>query len=291
MKSRLEHYRSLRKKQKLKYSLFSSVVIFPSLFFAGGALSSTPGTFAWYSSETAANGSIQSATTSDLLKITAGEVVCGKNSKVSNSVTITNISHLDTTVFIGMGKYSASKWLQPGESFTFHFEINNIKSSGDGTSIHYQIQAFKNYVNETFSVAINQDKLNATQKDKEENEIPSNEPTKDDSNQANTETQSNEGLQESQNGVSETAPNDKNNGDETTQPDENNGDETTQDDENNGDGTTQDDESNGDGTTQNDENNEDGTTQTDENGGNPTPVDTPTPPTNPNQETAHQTSQ
>jgi hypothetical protein len=262
MKSRLEHYRSLRKKQKLKYSLFSSVVIFPSLFFTAGALSSTPGTFAWYSSETAANGSIQSATTSDLLAIAAGEVVYEKNFKVSNSLTITNISHLVTTVFIGMGKHSASKSLQPGESFTFHFEINNFKNSGNGTSIHYQIQAFKNYVNETFSVAIDQDKLKATQKDKEENEIPSNEPTKDDSNQANTETQSNEGPQESPNDVSETTPNNKDNADETTQTDESNGDVTTQD----------------------GEDNEDGTTQTDENSGNPTPVDTPTPPTNPNEE-------
>jgi hypothetical protein len=226
MKSRLETYRSKRWKQKLKYSVLSSVVILPSLYFTSGLLSSTPGTFAWFSSETSGSGSIQNVTTSDLLRITAGKVVYEKNCKVSNSLSITNISQLDTTVFVGLGSHSVSKRLQPGKSFSVDFDIDYFEKNGNATSIHYRIKAFNNYVNETFSVAIDQDKLKATAKDKEKDENPHNASTKDDSNQAKTETQNNKSPQENQNNASETTPNDKNNADGTTKTDGNSGNST-----------------------------------------------------------------
>jgi hypothetical protein len=86
--------------------------------------------------------------------ITAGKVIYEKNCKVSNSITITNISQLDTTVLVGLGYHSFSKRLQPGCSFVINLnDIDNFQYNGTATSIQYRIKAFKNYVDETFSVA------------------------------------------------------------------------------------------------------------------------------------------
>lgn len=231
MKSRLETYRSLRRKKNLKYSLCSSLILLPSFYFMADSLSSAPVTFAWFTSESSTNGFIQNVRTSDLLRISTGKIIYGDNYKVKFSINISNISNLDTYVFVGLGKHWVSKQLHSGESFSF--DLNDIDDIPNNAKIiQYQIKAFYNYVNETFAIAIDQDRLKDknTQRSKEYN-----------ANQAMTETQSNKSAQENKsaqadeknvnettqtNGTSETTQTNGNNANEATQT--NSTSETTQ---------------------------------------------------------------
>ncbi|MGG1678221.1 hypothetical protein ACIFOT_21145 [Neobacillus sp. NRS-1170] len=241
MNSGFETDRIQRWKYKIRYSVLSAVLILQSFYFISGALSSTPGTFAWFSSETSASGSTQNATTSDLLRITPGKVVY-KNSKVSNSLTIANISHLETNVIVGLGNHSVGKRLQPGESFTFNFEINHLQNDSNATSIQYRIKAFKNYVDETYSVAIDQNKLKATAIDNENDEYLPSGPPNIDSNQANPETENNKDSQVNKTNAGEPATNQETDVSETTKNEGIDGSETKSHEEPDTGGTPQTDE-------------------------------------------------
>ncbi|RIW31831.1 hypothetical protein D3H55_14490 [Bacillus salacetis] len=139
-----------------------------SLYLFAETLSSMPGTFAWFTSQTQASGSIQNATTSDLLKIHTSEINYGKNCSVRNSISIKNISNMDTVVkiaLIGQGgeKLLVEKNLKPKETVKSDPEMAADHSPGCETEkIEYRVQAFKNFVNETYKLKVDSEKLKET---------------------------------------------------------------------------------------------------------------------------------
>ncbi|WML46664.1 hypothetical protein RCG23_13495 [Neobacillus sp. PS3-34] len=165
MYNRLRKFQSHRRKGYIKYTALSSALIFSLFYYMAGALAATPGTFAWFTSETNASGTIQTATTSDLLKIEASDVDYRKNCTISNSITIKNISELETTVTVAVAtnkgdKVLVSKHLNPGKSVTTNpDEITKLNNKCSLDHIEYKIKAFNYFVDETYTVAVDKDKM------------------------------------------------------------------------------------------------------------------------------------
>ncbi|WGG45436.1 hypothetical protein [Rossellomorea sp. DA94] len=139
---------------------FCTFLILSFIYFISTAFTSLPGTYAWFTSETSASGTIQNAITEDLLQIGSSEITYGDDCSIEHSLSVKNISDMSTTVTIllqtGSGEERLiSQKLKPGASL--HTAPNAISDQSGGceaTSVDYHIKGFVNYVDETFSVAV-----------------------------------------------------------------------------------------------------------------------------------------
>ena len=136
-------------------------LILSSIYFISAALTSLPGTYAWFTSETSASGSIQNATTEDMLQIESSEITYGDDCSIEHSLSVKNISDMSTnvTIFLQTGsgeEQMISQKLKPGASLkTAPDAISDLSGGCEATSVNYHIKGFVNYVDETFSVAVN----------------------------------------------------------------------------------------------------------------------------------------
>lgn len=139
-----------------------------SIYFISTALTSIPGTYAWFTSGTSASGTIHNATTEDLLHIQSSEVQYGSNCSIENTLTIKNISDMSTKVTVLFQSDSGeelltSQKLKPGQSLsTAPDAITDMTGGCEATTLTYHIQGFINYVDETFSVAVDSNELKET---------------------------------------------------------------------------------------------------------------------------------
>ena len=143
-------------------------LLLSSIYLISTTLSSLPGTYAWFTSETSASGSIHNATTEDLLHIQASDVQYGDNCTIQNALSVKNISDMSTTVTISFltnngNEVLASQKLKPGESITTNpGDITEWTGACDETSLTYRVQGFIHYVDEDHTVAVDQTKLKNT---------------------------------------------------------------------------------------------------------------------------------
>lgn len=166
MKKGIEGIRNQKEKRYLKMGFsvsFVCIVLF-SIFHV--MVSSVPGTFAWFTSETSTTGTVQNANTADLLTIQASEVTYDENCSVSNVLSIKNISELDTTVNVSVVTNEGEKLLKeqhlnPNETLvTSPEELTAILANVCSTDhIEYRIHAFINFVDESFIVAVDPTKM------------------------------------------------------------------------------------------------------------------------------------
>jgi hypothetical protein len=139
-----------------------------SIYLISTALTSIPGTYAWFTSGTSAAGTIHNATTEDLLQIQSSEVQYGSNCSIENTLTIKNISDMSTKVTVLFQSDSGeelltSQKLKPGQSLsTAPDAITDMTGGCEATTLTYHIQGFINYVDETYSVAVDSNELKET---------------------------------------------------------------------------------------------------------------------------------
>jgi hypothetical protein len=147
---------------------FCTFLILSFIYFISITFTSLPGTYAWFTSETSASGTIQNATTEDLLLIQSSDIEYGSNCSIEHSLSVKNISDMNTNVSIFLQSGSGeelitSQKLKPGESFkTEPNAISGLISGCEATSVDYHIKGFINYVDETYDVAIDSKALKET---------------------------------------------------------------------------------------------------------------------------------
>jgi hypothetical protein len=159
-----------RKQDRFPKRRFITYILFIVLFsFISILFSSIPGTFAWFTSETEATGTIQNANTADLLTIQASEVIYEENCSLSNGLSVKNISELDTTVRIFVvtnegEKLFKEQHLNPNETLlTSPEDLKTILANDCSTDhIEYRIRAFVNFVDEPFIVAVDPNQMKET---------------------------------------------------------------------------------------------------------------------------------
>ncbi|MGM0830663.1 MAG: hypothetical protein ACQEU4_20815 [Bacillota bacterium] len=139
-----------------------------SIYLISTALTSIPGTYAWFTSGTSASGTIHNATTEDLLQIQSSEVQYGSNCSIENTLTIKNISDISTKVtvlfqFDSGEELLTSQKLNPGQSLTTAPDaITDMTGGCEATTLTYHIRGFTNYVDETYSVEVDSNELKET---------------------------------------------------------------------------------------------------------------------------------
>jgi hypothetical protein len=139
---------------------FCTFLILSFIYFISTAFTSLPGTYAWFTSETSASGTIQNAATEDLLQIGSSKITYGNHCSIQHSLSVKNISDMstDVTIFLQTGngeELVISKKLKPGASLeTAPDAISDRIGGCEATSVDYHIKGFVNYVDETFSVAV-----------------------------------------------------------------------------------------------------------------------------------------
>jgi hypothetical protein len=145
--------------------MICSILILSSIYFIS---TSIPVTYAWYTSGTSASGTIQNATTEDLLHIQSSEVQYGSNCSIEHSLSVKNLSDMSTKVTISLQSGSGeemitSQTLKPGESFqTTPEAITDLTGGCEATSLTYHLKGFINYVDETYSVTVDSNQLKET---------------------------------------------------------------------------------------------------------------------------------
>jgi hypothetical protein len=205
-----------RKRRKKKRTIYIKIIISVyCILLVFGKFN----TFAWFTSQSNAQGNITNATTSDLLTISYGEVEYLKNCKVKSSITITNISNISIPITLSLlsknnGTHSKSLILQPGESYTTNpNDTNNLPHDCEATEITYHLYGFNGFINENKSIPLDREKLLATihkpekkleetdqekaQEDQEDQEETLNDEIKE-TTESNVEENSTEPLPENQ---------------------------------------------------------------------------------------------
>jgi hypothetical protein len=145
--------------------MICTFLILSSIYFIS---TSIPVTYAWFTSGTSASGTIQNATTEDLLHIQSSDVQYGSNCSIEHSLSVKNLSDMNTKITISLQSGSGeeqitSQKLKPGESFqTAPDAITHLTGGCEATSLTYHIKGFVNYVDETHSVAVDSNQLKET---------------------------------------------------------------------------------------------------------------------------------
>ncbi|WP_077325316.1 hypothetical protein [Virgibacillus siamensis] len=132
---------------------------------------STADTFAWFTSESNAHGTMVNATTNDLLSIQADVISYKSNCEVKVAVTIQNTSKI--AIPIRLANYQES--LSPGETYSKEFQE---KPSCVAAEIQYPLQGFTNYINETIHIPLDQKKLEEASRNGHEKIKPESTGTK-----------------------------------------------------------------------------------------------------------------
>ncbi|MFJ7935683.1 hypothetical protein [Sporosarcina sp. NPDC096371] len=162
-------------KRKQGLLLISSSITVYLLVFAMGKYD----TSAWFVSETNASGSLENATTEDLLVKTAEVISYETGGVVSVNVEVTNI--FDVDIPIQLEEYDVN--LAPGDTFS---EVIQQQVPLDATEINLQLTGFRNYINESLTIPVDpallletipvepeeEPEIDDAQPDKPESEVP-----------------------------------------------------------------------------------------------------------------------
>jgi hypothetical protein len=151
-------------KSKL-HAVFATFLIISIIYLISFAMTSVPGTYAWLTSETNASGTITNATTEDLLTIQSSEVRYEQQCSITHTLKVKNISEMNTVVTVsfstGSGYEEAGgKKLKPGQTLTVKPDI--AADTCGAEALTYRIQAFNQYVDETYPVPVDPVKLKET---------------------------------------------------------------------------------------------------------------------------------
>jgi hypothetical protein len=159
-----EYEQQNEEKSKL-HAVFATFLILSVIYLISFAMTSVPGTYAWLTSETNASGHITNATTEDLLTIQSSEVRYGQQCSTTHTLKVKNISEMNTVVTVsfstGSGYEEAGgKKLKPGQTLTVKPDI--AEDSCEVEALTYRIQAFDQYVDETYPVPVDPVKIKET---------------------------------------------------------------------------------------------------------------------------------
>ncbi len=147
-------------------TMICTFLILSSIYLISNAFTSLPGTYAWFTAGTSALGTIQNATTEDMLQIRSSEITYGKECSINHSLSIKNISDMSTNVSIFLKTASGeeriiSQKLKPGATLETAPDATSDPIGGcEATSLDYHIKAFSNYVDESYNVAVDPVKMN-----------------------------------------------------------------------------------------------------------------------------------
>ncbi|MBO0959853.1 hypothetical protein J1P26_08960 [Neobacillus sp. MM2021_6] len=166
MNTRVERTCLQRRRRNTKIRFFTSIAGILLFSICSVVVPSIPGTFAWFTSETKATGTIQNATTADLLTIQASEVTYEENCSLGNAVSIKNISDLDTTVRVSVTTTNGEMVLREQHVNPHETLVTNpadltkiIGNECKANQIEYRIHAFTNFVDEPFVVSVDPTKM------------------------------------------------------------------------------------------------------------------------------------
>jgi hypothetical protein len=146
------------------HMFFCILLILSVMYLISLAVTSVPGTYAWLTSETEASGTITNATTEDLLSFQSSKIRYGEQCSMKHTLKMKNTSNMNTTVTVSLSigngyEKVAEQQLKPGQKMIVKPDISE-KNCG-ASALDYRIQAFHHYVDETYEVAIDQEKLKA----------------------------------------------------------------------------------------------------------------------------------
>jgi hypothetical protein len=158
-------YEQLNENKSKIHAVIATFLILSTIYLISFAMTSVPGTYAWLTSDTNASGTIMNATTEDLLTIQSSKVRYGQQCSITHTLKVKNISEMNTVVTVsfstGSGYEEAGgKKLKPGQTFTVKPDI--AADSCEVEALTYGIQAFNQYVDETYSVPVDPMKLKET---------------------------------------------------------------------------------------------------------------------------------
>lgn len=163
MESRLSLYRKKRSKKTIYITiLFVSIVFFTTFFFINKLL---PGTFAFYTAEVQSSGTISNASSSDLIEVDTGKIDYEKNCKIKSSITIRNKSTIEIPITIELltkngGNHSTSTLLKPNSIFSTNpNDTDQLPNRCEFQEIKYRIVGFNGYVDEIYTLPVDQRKL------------------------------------------------------------------------------------------------------------------------------------
>ncbi|MBD7964934.1 hypothetical protein [Fictibacillus norfolkensis] len=150
----------IRKRKKKRHVILSMIIMSYCLLF----MVSKYDTFAWFTTQSYANGKITNAKTTDLLDIHVGNVKYLDNCQVQSSVKITNISKINIPVKLDLlsdskSKYPKSNVLKPGQSLISETKDSNYLTSCKSTKITYHLFGFQGFVDEEIVIALDSTKM------------------------------------------------------------------------------------------------------------------------------------
>jgi hypothetical protein len=160
LKQEVRLLEQIRKRKKKRHVIISMIIMSYCLLFIGSKYD----TFAWFTTQSYADGQITNAKTSDLLDIHLGKVKYLDNCQVQSSVKITNISNIDIPIKLDLlsdsqSNYSKSKVLKPGQSIVSATKDSDYLPSCESTEITYHLFGFQGYVDEEIVIPLDLAKM------------------------------------------------------------------------------------------------------------------------------------
>ncbi|MFG6496219.1 hypothetical protein P8610_12705 [Fictibacillus sp. UD] len=149
-----------RKRKKKRHIIISLIIMSYCLLCMGSKYD----TFAWFTTQSYAEGRITNAMTADLLKIDLGKVKYLENCQVQSSLKITNISNIDIPIKLDLlsdsqSNHSKSKVLKPGQSIVSATKDTDYLPSCESTEIKYHLFGFQGYVDEEIVIPLDSAKM------------------------------------------------------------------------------------------------------------------------------------
>lgn len=179
METRLIFFKKRRLKKTMKVTGLLTVLVFLTLSLT--TIRMLPGTFAYFTSETQATGTIHNASSADLITVNTGKIVYEKNCKIKSSISITNKSTIKIPITVELltkngGNHSSSTTLEPNATFSTNpNDVDNLPNRREIQNIQYRIIGFNGYIDEIYTLPVDQQRLEAS---KDKNNAKEVTPTK-----------------------------------------------------------------------------------------------------------------
>jgi hypothetical protein len=127
-----------------------------------------PGTFAYFSAETQATGTIHNASSADLIAVNSGKISYGNNCEIKSTISIKNKSTINIPLTVELWvkkgeKHSRTTILEPNSTYSANAnEFKNLANRCEIQEIKYRIIGFNGYIDDIYTIPIDQQKLMAT---------------------------------------------------------------------------------------------------------------------------------
>jgi hypothetical protein len=166
METRLIFYKKRRFKKIMKLTSLLAIVTF--FTFSLLIIRLLPGTYSNFSAETQSTGTIQNASSSDLIAVNIEKIKYEKNCKIKSSISIKNISTINIPLTVELltkngGNHSSSTNLEPNSTFSTNpNDVDNLSNRCETKEIKYRIIGFNGYIDEIYTLPVDHQKLAAS---------------------------------------------------------------------------------------------------------------------------------